>query len=246
MIQRLECQPRRGMCQGWGGTLGTRRTRWCRSQVAEGRRERYKRQGNDVLTAYHWAGGWSWSRRTPARGRPATAACSDGRGEVSDKALHDDERIEGRAGLSFEMPGQARARLGTGERQSPGAKRADRSPICTRGSAETRADVDATRVLSREPQVVAVGIVTRNDHRNDGYFLLKRQQVTETTSGPTGTRKIATALVGGGHGLVLRDKTTTTSRRGTLKTRGQGSASATRKARQRETSNRRMEYLRAM
>lgn len=34
-------------------------------------------------------------------------------------------------------------------------------------------------MLSREPQVVAVGIVTRNDHRNDGYFLLKRQQVTD-------------------------------------------------------------------
>lgn len=35
---------------------------------------RYQGQEEEVLTACHWAGGWSWSRRTPARGRPAMAA----------------------------------------------------------------------------------------------------------------------------------------------------------------------------
>lgn len=54
-----------------------------RSGMDEGRTDdgqkgsRYQGQGqvvDGVLTACRWVDGWSWSRRTPARGRPATAA----------------------------------------------------------------------------------------------------------------------------------------------------------------------------
>lgn len=33
------------------------------------------RPGTGERCAFHWADGWSWSKRSPALGRPATAAC---------------------------------------------------------------------------------------------------------------------------------------------------------------------------